>query len=56
MTVHSRSTRQPESDRRCASCNHLRSEHGTTGTRPCLAMTGDLLTRNFCSCDEFRPV
>jgi hypothetical protein len=41
---------------RCANCNHLEREHGTTGTRPCLAMVGDLLDRDFCPCDEFRGV
>jgi hypothetical protein len=38
---------------RCAVCGHLESEHGATGTRPCLAMAGELLERNFCSCDFF---
>jgi hypothetical protein len=38
---------------RCVSCHHLESEHGKTGTRPCLAMVGDLLTREFCRCDNF---
>ena len=37
----------------CASCGHTESQHGTTGSRPCLAMTGDLLAREFCSCDRF---
>ncbi|HTS66212.1 MAG TPA: hypothetical protein VMH28_29515 [Candidatus Acidoferrales bacterium] len=39
---------------RCARCHHLEAEHGKTGTRPCLAMVGDLLEREFCSCDEFQ--
>ena len=38
---------------RCAMCDHFESEHGATGTRPCLAMVGELLVRNFCSCDNF---
>src|SRR5438132_6432166 len=36
---------------RCARCNHVESEHGKTGFRPCLAMVGDLVTREFCACD-----
>jgi len=43
-----------EPERRCRTCRHPESEHGTTGTRPCLAMVGDLLARQFCACDEFR--
>src|SRR5215472_13906421 len=39
---------------RCAKCKHLESEHGRTGLRPCLAMVGDLLDRDFCTCNEFR--
>jgi hypothetical protein len=39
---------------RCISCGHLASEHGKTGTKPCLAMTGDLLDRHFCPCDELK--
>ncbi len=37
----------------CANCGHLESEHGRTGTRPCLAAVGP--DRMFCECDEFRP-
>ena len=37
----------------CASCGHPESQHGTTGSRPCLAMTGDLMAREFCTCDRF---
>lgn len=51
IPFRTRSTEGPES--RCVKCGHLQSEHGTTGTRPCLAMVGDLLHRRFCSCDEF---
>jgi len=36
-------------------CGHLESQHGYTGTRPCLATVGNLLNPDFCSCDEFRP-
>lgn len=43
-----------EPEARCRACRHLENEHGTTGTRPCLAMVGDLLDREFCACDEFR--
>ena len=39
---------------RCIRCGHLASEHGKTGTRPCLAMIGDLLDRAFCPCDELQ--
>ena len=41
-------------DRKCANCGHTESEHAGTGTRPCLAMVGDLVERAFCACDEFR--
>jgi len=37
----------------CANCGHPESEHGTTGTRPCLATVGR--ERLFCTCDEFHP-
>jgi len=40
---------------RCASCGHRESDHGQTGLRPCLAMSGRLLHRNFCECDSFQP-
>lgn len=36
----------------CIRCGHLESEHGRSGTRPCLAMVGDLLDRRFCKCDR----
>ena len=40
---------------RCGRCHHLESEHGKSGSRPCLAMVGDdLTTREFCKCDKFR--
>ena len=48
---HSRSKRG-EPVERCVRCGHLESEHGRTGTRPCLAMIGYLLDRHFCPCDE----
>jgi hypothetical protein len=38
----------------CARCHHPESEHGKTGFRPCLAMVGDLVKREFCTCNEFR--
>ena len=47
--------KKPEPENRCAQCRHLESEHGTTGTRPCLAAVGDLVDRDFCACDSFRP-
>ena len=40
--------------KRCIYCGHLESEHGSTGTRPCLAMIGDLLDRRFCPCDDLK--
>lgn len=46
--------REPE--KRCVHCGHLESEHGRTGTRPCLAMIGDLLDRDFCSCEELKTM
>ena len=48
-----RASRQEET-RKCARCGHAEFEHGATGRRPCLAMVGDLLQREFCSCGEFR--
>ena len=50
-----RTAQKPEQspELRCASCGHPESQHGTTGSKPCLAMTGDLLAREFCSCDVF---
>jgi hypothetical protein len=53
---HSSHTRSkwPEPAERCIDCGHLESEHGRTGTRPCLAMIGDLLDRHFCPCDELK--
>ena len=39
---------------RCAVCRHAESEHGKTGTRPCLAMVGSLLRREFCACDRYQ--
>jgi hypothetical protein len=41
-------------ERRCDRCGHLESEHGQSGTRPCLAMVGDLLDRHFCRCNHFK--
>jgi hypothetical protein len=52
--MHSRFKGQ-EAERECANCTHGESEHGTTGTRPCLAVVGTLLDPDFCPCDEFRP-
>ncbi len=40
---------------KCAKCGHAESEHGATGTRPCLAAVGELADRDFCACDEYRP-
>jgi hypothetical protein len=45
--------KDPKAQPRCAACGHFESEHGATGTRPCLVMVGELLDRNFCSCDNF---
>jgi len=38
----------------CTRCHHTESEHGKTGSRPCIAMVGDLVTREFCKCDSFQ--
>jgi hypothetical protein len=46
--------KKSEPEVRCAACHHLESEHGKTGTHPCLAMVGELLAREFCRCDQFR--
>ena len=54
MATNIRKAAKKEPERRCRTCRHLESEHGTTGTHPCLAMVGDLLDRQFCACDEFR--
>jgi len=48
---NSRDRRTPVA--RCTVCRHLETQHGKTGTRPCLAMVGPLLRRDFCSCDRF---
>ena len=40
---------------RCAVCRHPESDHGRTGSRPCLAMVGRLHHRDFCACDRFEP-
>jgi hypothetical protein len=40
---------------RCANCGHSETEHGRTGTRPCLATIGALPELGFCPCDEYRP-
>lgn len=45
-----------ERETRCVACGHFESEHGITGTRPCLATVGDLLSRDFCTCDAFQPM
>ena len=42
-----------QSETLCVSCGHTESQHGTTGSRPCLAMSGDLVAREFCVCDHF---
>jgi hypothetical protein len=52
--MHSRSKGQ-EIERECANCGHRESEHGITGTRPCLATVGSIFDPDFCPCDEFRP-
>jgi hypothetical protein len=41
---------------KCERCGHLESEHGQSGTRPCLAMVGDLLNRKFCRCNRFKAL
>ena len=51
--IPSRSKRAPENP--CANCGHPETEHGTTGTRPCLAAVGEFPNRDFCRCDHFRP-
>jgi hypothetical protein len=38
----------------CLQCGHLESEHGKTGTRPCLAVIGNGVDRQFCPCDELK--
>jgi hypothetical protein len=48
-------SKQKEPERVCKTCGHLECLHAPTGTRPCLEMTGDLLSRNFCKCDAFAP-
>jgi len=53
--VTSDNPKKQEPVNRCAHCGHFESEHGTTGTRPCLATVGDLTDRDFCPCDAFRP-
>jgi hypothetical protein len=40
---------------RCANCGHTETQHGRTGTRPCLATVGELADIGFCACDEFKP-
>ena len=40
--------------KRCLQCGHLESEHGKTGTRPCLAVIGNGGDRQFCPCDELK--
>ncbi|HUA61958.1 MAG TPA: hypothetical protein VML19_24590 [Verrucomicrobiae bacterium] len=54
MAVSSNSRDQRTPVARCMVCRHLETEHGKTGTRPCLAMVGTLLRRDFCSCDRFQ--
>jgi hypothetical protein len=54
MTTTIRKASRTEPEARCLVCHHLEREHGATGTRPCLMMTGDLLDREFCKCDRFR--
>ncbi len=51
----SRTAQKPEHSPElvCAACGHLESQHGATGSKPCLAMTGELLAREFCPCDRF---
>jgi len=55
-TTHLRFERKAEENQvRCSACGHLETEHGMTGTRPCLAVAADLLDRHFCACDQFQP-
>jgi len=54
MAATTESRRAKETVMRCAVCRHLESEHGMTGTRPCLATVGPLLSRDFCPCDRFQ--
>ncbi len=53
--MSSRNAPRPEKapDLLCATCGHPESQHGATGSKPCLAMTGDLLEREFCQCERF---
>jgi hypothetical protein len=37
----------------CARCRHPESDHGKTGSRPCMAVIGELGKREFCPCDKF---
>jgi hypothetical protein len=48
-------SKKVEPEVRCANCGHPETEHGRTGTRPCLATVGDLSDLGFCACDDFRP-
>ena len=41
-------------DPRCLNCGHRASEHGHNGSRPCLAVVGELGRRQFCACDELK--
>ena len=38
---------------RCTRCGHVESKHGRTGSRPCMAVIGELAKRELCHCDEF---
>lgn len=53
-SIRSARSREPQPVIICVRCGHLESQHGTSGLRPCLAMVGDLLHREFCKCDGFR--
>jgi hypothetical protein len=47
--------KSPVPEVRCANCGHAETQHGRSGTKPCLATVGELANIGFCACDEFRP-
>jgi len=53
-SIRSARVREQQPIEMCAQCGHPETDHGTTGFRPCLAMVGDVLHREFCKCDSFR--
>ncbi len=55
MPGSNRSRQAKPEERQCGRCGHLESQHGVTGSRPCLATVGTLLDSDFCPCDQFEP-